>query len=339
MKTTAKNLNYYYLIGIGLLFAVIFVISFSIGKYPVAPNDLIHVLLGKIFGSAKDWSNEVELVIFKIRMPRILAGALIGAGLSAAGAAFQGLFRNPMVSPDLLGASSGAGFGAAVSLFLGLNYVTVTLNSFVCGTVAVILAYLISTRVRQNPTLGMVLAGIMISSLFTSGTSFIKLVADPNNVLPAITYWLMGSIAGVSAEGLRFAAVPIVCGMAVLLVVRWKINLVTMGEDEARSMGVNTKAVRILVILAATLVTAACVSISGLIGWVGLLIPHFARLIVGYDYRVMMPASMLLGAGFLVLVDDFARMLVTSEIPIGVLTAFIGAPFFLSLILKKGGTI
>lgn len=339
MKTYSQIKDIYYLVGLGALFVVVFIISFSIGKYPITPGELIHVVLGKVTGATKNWSDEVELVIFKIRMPRILAGTIIGAGLSAAGASYQGLFRNPMVSPDLLGASSGAGFGAAISLFCGFDYATVALNSFVCGIVAVCLVYAASMRVRQNPTLGMVLAGIMISSLFTSATSFIKLVADPNNVLPAITYWLMGSIAGVSANELLFASVPILFGMLVLLSMRWKINLVTMGEDEARSMGINTKALRIVVVLAATLVTAACVSISGLIGWVGLVIPHFARLMVGYDYRVMLPASMLLGASFLILVDDFARMIVTSEIPIGVLIAFIGAPFFLYLILKRGGSI
>jgi iron complex transport system permease protein len=272
-------------------------------------------------------------------MPRVLAGILIGAGLSAAGAAYQGLFRNPMVSPDVLGASAGAGFGAALSLFMGFGHVAVTVNAFICGIAAVGVAYIISTRARQNPTLGMVLAGIMIGSLFNSGTSFIKLVADPTNVLPTITYWLMGSIAGVRQDDLVLAAVPISGGLLVLFFLRWKMNLLAMGDDEARSMGVNTKAIRIVIVTSATLITAACVSISGLISWVGLVIPHFARMLVGYDYRTMLPVTMLMGASFMLLVDVMARSVVTSEIPIGLLTAVVGAPFFLYLILDRGNRI
>jgi iron complex transport system permease protein len=331
-----KLKNTYYMLGFILLFFAVFTISFWIGKYPISPGELIHVLFSKLTGGVKDWSNEVELVIFKIRMPRVLAGALIGAGLSAAGAAFQGVFRNPMVSPDLLGASSGAGFGAALSLFLGLSHGAVSANAFICGIAAVSIAYLISIRSRQNPILGMVLAGIMISSLFSAATSFIKLVADPNNVLPTITYWLMGSISNMTMEKLKFACFPIMAGLIVLLILRWKINLLTMGEEEARSMGVNSRIIRTVSIVAATLITAACVSISGLIGWIGLVIPHFARLMVGNNYRILLPASMMLGASFLMLVDNFARSIVTTEVPIGILTAFIGAPFFLYLILKKG---
>ncbi|MCL1848042.1 MAG: iron ABC transporter permease [Coriobacteriia bacterium] len=329
----------YYLGALTAVFVVVFLASFTIGKYPVSPVELLHVLIGKLFGSVQDWTNEVELVLFKIRLPRVLAGTLIGAGLAAAGAAYQGLFRNPLVSPDVLGASAGAGFGAALSLFLSLGYALVTANAFICGVAAVGIAYLISTRARQNPTLGMVLAGIMIGSLFSAGISFIKLVADPNNVLPTITYWLMGSVAGVTTQKLLWASGPILCGLVVLLALRWKLNLLAMGEDEARSMGVSTRALRTIIVIAATIITAACVSISGLIGWVGLVIPHFARMLVGHDYRIVIPASMLFGASFLLLVDCVARSLVTAEIPIGILTAFIGAPFFLYLILDKGNRI
>ena len=198
--TTKEKKARYYLGVLCILFAVVFVISFNIGKYPISPVELFHVFIGKLTGAAQDWTNDVELVIFKIRMPRVLAGAMIGAGLAVAGAAYQGLFRNPLVSPDVLGASAGAGFGAALALFLGLGYALVTAHAFVCGVAAVGIAYFISIRARQNPTLGMVLAGIMIGSLFSAGTSFIKLVADPNNILPTITYWLMGSVAGVDRK-------------------------------------------------------------------------------------------------------------------------------------------
>jgi iron complex transport system permease protein len=339
MINTAEKRGRWLVLVAAVMLVVVFVLSFALGKYPVPPDTLLHVLWSKLTNAAKDWPDDIELVIFKIRMPRIFAGALIGAGLSAAGAAYQGLFRNPMVSPDVLGASAGAGFGAAFSLYLGLNFAFVSVNAFICGIIAVGTAYLISTKVKQNPTLGMVLAGIMISSLFTSGTSYIKLIADPDNTLPLITYWLMGSISSIRINELVYASIPILSGMFILFLLRWKMNLVAVGEDEARSMGINTKIMRIIIVSAATMITAACVSISGMIGWVGLVIPHFSRMAVGHDYRVMLPMSMIMGAGFLMIVDNFARMLATLEIPIGILTSFVGAPFFLYLILKRGNNV
>jgi len=336
MTTAREKKGKFYIIAFAVLFAAVFVLSFGIGQYPISPGELLRVFFGKLTAAPQTWSTDVELVIFKIRMPRVLAGAMIGAGLSSAGAAYQGLFRNPLVSPDVLGASAGAGFGAALSIYLGLGYAAVSAGAFIFGILAVGAAYLVSTRARRSLTLGMVLAGIMISTLFSSATSFIKLIADPNNVLPSITFWLMGSIAGVRENRLIWAAVPILGGMLVLMLFRWKLNLLTTGEDEARSMGVNTKTMRVLIVSAATLITSACVAISGLIGWVGLVIPHFARMLVGYDYRVMMPVSMLMGASFMMLVDNIARSVVTAEIPLGILTAFVGAPFFLYLILDRG---
>jgi len=336
MVTVKGKRGKYYIIAFIVLFAVVFVLSFAIGQYPVSPGELIRVLFGRLTGAPKTWANSAEIVIFNIRMPRLLAGALIGAGLSSAGAAYQGLFRNPMVSPDVLGASAGAGFGAAVAIFLGMNYAGISAVAFIGGIAAVGAAYFISTRAHINQTLGMVLAGIMISSLFNSGTSFIKLIADPNSILPAITFWLMGSIAGVREDRLIWAAVPILGGMLVLLIARWRLNLLTMSEPEARSMGVNTKALRFLIVAAATLITSASVAVSGIIGWVGLVIQHFARMLAGHDYRVVTPVSMLMGASFMILVDNFARTIATSEIPLGILTAFVGAPFFLYLIIGRG---
>ena len=255
------------------------------------------------------------------------------------GAAYQGIFKNPMVSPDVLGASSGAGFGAALGLFLSFSYQGVSFLAFVLGLSAVGAVCLISSRVKYNQTLGLVLAGMMISSLFTAAVSFLKLVADPNNTLPVITYWLMGSLASIRPKDLAFAAPWIIGGIIPIYLLRWKINVLTLGEEEARCIGVNTSAVRLAVVLCATLITSAAVSVSGLIGWVGLVIPHFARMLVGSDYRKMLPASLLLGASFLLVVDNFARLLATSEIPIGILTAFVGAPFFLWLILREGNKL
>jgi len=339
MITVKEKNGKLYIAAFAILFVAAFIFSIATGRYPISFVEVVRVIFGRLTNAEQTWTDEVELVIFMIRMPRVLAGALVGAALASAGAAFQGLFRNPLVSPDILGASSGAGFGAALMLLFGMSYAMVSFAAFVCGIVAVGAAYIISTRARRNPTLGMVLAGIMISSLFTAGTSYVRLVADPNDSLPAITFWLMGSVANVRQSNLIWAAIPILCGMLVLLLLRWKLNLLTTGEDEARSMGVNTKVMRILIVSSATLITAASVAISGIIGWVGLVIPHFARLLVGYDYRVVLPVSMLMGATFLMLVDDLSRTIAVSEVPLGVLTAFVGAPFFLYLIIDRGNRI
>ena len=328
-------------------FALVFLLSFVIGRYSVSPWKTVCILfdgllhgLGSIFrqswGLSPFWTSAESAVVLNVRLPRILAAALIGAALSVAGVSYQGMFRNPMVSPDLLGASTGAGFGAALALLLSMNYFAVTCSAFLFGLAAVMLAYLISRRSRMDLTLSMVLAGMMISSLFTSGTSLIKLLADTESQLPAITYWLMGSLTSVRGRDVRFAALPILLGLIHLLLLRWRINLLTLSEAEARSMGVDTRRLRFIVILCATLMTAASVSISGMIGWVGLVIPHFCRILFGYDYRRLLPSSALLGGAFLMLVDDLARTMATSEIPLGILTSFVGAPVFLYLILSGG---
>ena len=322
-----------------VLFAVCFFGSFMLGRYPIEPWTLIRVLASRVIPVTPDWPSQVETVLFNVRLPRVLMAALIGAGLSAAGAAYQGIFKNPMVSPDVLGASSGAGFGAALGLFLSFSYQGVSFLAFVLGLSAVGAVCLISSRVKYNQTLGLVLAGMMISSLFTAAVSFLKLVADPNNTLPVITYWLMGSLASIRPKDLAFAAPWIIGGIIPIYLLRWKCKVRTLGEEEARGIGVNTSAVRLAVVLCATLITSAAVSVSGLIGWVGLVIPHFARMLVGSDYRKMLPASLLLGASFLVVVDNFARLLATSEIPIGILTAFVGAQFFIWLILREGNKL
>ena len=334
-------------------FILVFLLSFVLGRYSVSVGKTVCILLDALlrgmaalvnhfpftdvhWGLTPFWTGAEAAVVLNVRLPRILAAALIGAALSVAGVSYQGMFRNPMVSPDLLGASTGAGFGAALALLLSMNYFAVMCSAFFFGLAAVLLAYLISRRSRMDTTLSMVLAGMMISSLFTSGTSLIKLLADTESQLPAITYWLMGSLTSVRGRDVRFAALPILLGLIPLLLLRWRINLLTLSEAEARSMGVDTRRLRRVVILCATLMTAASVSISGMIGWVGLVIPHFCRILFGYDYRRLLPASALLGGAFLMLVDDLARTMATSEIPLGILTSFVGAPVFLYLILSGG---
>ncbi len=315
------------------LFLALLLASAMLGRYRLSPAELA-ALLGLSDAPVRSGASNV---LFQIRLPRIAAAVLIGAALSAAGAAYQGMFRNPMVSPDILGASTAAGFGAALGILLGADYFGISLTAFVFGLGAVLLAYLVSRFARASETLSLILAGMVVSSLFSAGTSFVKLVADTQEQLPAITYWLMGSLAAVKQRDVLFLLAPFVLGLLPLLLLRWRVNLLTLGEDEAKSLGVNTTALRLVVIVCATLLTAASVAVCGMIGWVGLIVPHLCRMLFGSDYRRLLPASALFGAAFLLLVDDIARLATAGEIPIGILTAFVGAPMFLWLILTGGG--
>lgn len=319
-----------------VIFTVVFFGSFMLGRYPVSPPELMKIILSGIIDIPQSWPDAAENVIFQIRLPRVLAAAIIGAALSLAGVSYQGMFQNPMVSPDILGASSGAGFGAALAILLGAGYMGISVAAFLFGLAAVMLAYGISRVSRINATLAMILAGMMIGSLFTSCTSFVKLVADTEQTLPAITYWLMGSLVSIKPQDVAFAIVPIIAGSVPLFLLKWRMNLLTVGEEEAQAMGINTRTLRLVVIVCATLLTASSVAISGMIGWVGLVIPHFCRMIFGYDYRKIIPASALFGATFLMVVDNIARLATTAEIPLGILTSFVGAPIFVYLILKGG---
>ena len=311
--------------------------SFLLGRYPVPPGELLGILGSKLGLPIEPfWTAQMEAAVWSIRLPRVLLSVLVGACLAAAGASYQGVFQNPMASPDILGASAGAGFGAALMILLGASSVGITLGAFAASLVTVALVFTVSRHARGDRVLGLVLAGIMVSSLFQSGTSFLKLVADPNNQLPQITYWLMGSLSGAKWSDLGFVIGPVLIGLVPLLLMRWQLNVITMGDDEARAMGVNAPRIRLFIVICSTLVTASAVSVSGMIGWVGLVIPHMMRRLVGSDYRYLMPASMLGGGIFLLVVDNVSRNATTSGIPIGILTAFIGAPLFLWLIMGKG---
>ena len=318
-----------------ILFFVIFFASFFIGRYPIKPSQLVLVLLSRVFNIEPTWSKTVESIILNVRLPRILSSAIIGAALSLSGLSYQGMFKNPMVSPDVLGTSAGAGFGASLAILLGLSYFTISFISFAFGLLAVILVTFISSKIMNQRTLALILGGIMISSLFSSATSFVKLVADTDNTLPAITYWLMGSLASVRKSDVYFLLIVTVIGAIPLFLLRWKLNLLTLDEDEAMSLGINTILLRKIVIVCATLMTSASICVGGHIGWIGLVIPHFTRMVVGCDYRVSLPVSILMGSSFLMLVDTISRSLLTSEIPIGILTSFIGAPFFLYLMIRE----
>jgi iron complex transport system permease protein len=305
-------------------------VAFSVGRFPVTPAELLTVLWSKLTGTPHGLPVSVDTVVFNVRGPRIAAAMLVGAALAAAGAAYQGLFRNPLVSPDILGVSTGAALGAVVGIYLSLGVVAIQALAFVAGLGAVAVVYAIGTALRRHdPILVLVLAGIVIGTLLGSCVSLLKYLADPYNQLPAITFWLLGSLASVTLGDVRAIVPGVLLGLVPLILLRWRMNVMTLGEDEARALGVDTRRLRLAVVASATLMTAAVVSISGVVGWIGLLVPHLARFLVGPDFRRLLPASILLGAGYLLGVDTLARTAARIEIPLGVLTAFIGAPFFI----------
>lgn len=318
-----------------VLAALCFIVSLGIGKYIITPVDVVKTLLSPVI-SFDDITYQQWSAIFNMRLPRICGAFLVGAALATAGSAYQGMFQNPLVSPDILGASAGAGFGAALAIYTNQPSVLVTVFAFAGALLAVGIAYLVSRLAKGNATLSLVLGGILVGSLFGACTSYIKLVADTESQLPEITYWLMGGLSSIDAGDVIFALIGIGIGTIPLILLRWRMNVLTLGEDEARSMGVNTHRLRLATIFCATLVTAVAVSISGVIGWIGLVIPHFCRMIFGYDYRRIIPASIFFGGAFLILVDTFARTAASIEIPIGILTAFIGAPIFAYLLIVGG---
>jgi iron complex transport system permease protein len=315
------------------LLAALVLAAFAVGRYPVSPGELATLVQSKLFGTAHGLPATVETVVFGIRGPRILAALLVGAALAASGSAYQGLFRNPLVSPDILGVSAGAAFGAVLGIFLSLDVWAIQGLAFAFGLAAVAAAYAIAASLRgHDPILVLVLAGVVLGALLGACIALVKYLADPYNQLPAITYWLLGSLAAANPGDVRSTILPVLAGLVVLWLLRWRITVLSLGDEEAASLGIRAGRIRALVIAAATLVTAAVVSISGIIGWIGLIVPHVARLLVGPDFRKLLPVAVLLGAGFLLGVDTLARTAARIEIPLGVLTAFVGTPLFLWLL-------
>ncbi len=325
----------------GLILAVLLalllcsvLISFWIGYYPLAPGEVAKAFLSR-FGYRGEVSSQAVTIFWSIRLPRILSAVLIGASLSVAGSVYQGMFRNPLVSPDILGVSSGASLGAALAILNGAPAWLTQIAAFAGGILAVGCSYLISRRSAHSQTLSLVLTGSMIMALCNSGVTMIKYVSDPNDVLQQITFWLMGSLTKTDMGSVILAMGPMVLGLAAVLLFRWRLNLLTLEDEEAQSLGIHVRRYRLLFILASTLLSAAAVCLGGLIGWVGLMIPHMARALVGADHGRLVPACGMLGAAYLLLMDDLARSLLSMELPLGVVTSVMGAPFFVYLIIKR----
>jgi iron complex transport system permease protein len=317
---------------------ILFALALLLGRYPIGPLDVGRSLLSPFFpGLAADIPDVARRLVLRVRLPRALAALLIGASYGGTGTAFQAIFKNPLVDSNILGVTSGAGFGAALALLLLLNNWQVQLFAFAFGLIAVGLAFFGSRLYKTSPLLILTLMGILIGSLFGSLTALLKYMADPLDTLPAITFWLLGSLSSITWAHLPVLVIISILGLFFLWLIRWRLNVLSLGDAEARALGINPTRAKLWIIIAATLMTAAAVSVSGVIGWVGLVIPHAGRLLVGPDHKRLMPASILLGASFLLLIDNIARTLLPGEIPLGVLTGLIGVPV-LALLLRRGRT-
>jgi iron complex transport system permease protein len=315
---------------------VLFFLALFLGRYPLSPGEVVRILLSPLFPDlAAEIPDVARQLVLRIRLPRALAALLIGASFGGTGTAFQAVFKNPLVDSNILGVTSGAGFGAALALLFLEDMWGVQLFAFLFGLLAVALAFFGSRLYRAAPLLVLTLMGVLIGSLFGSLTALLKYLADPLDTLPAITFWLLGSLTGITWGKLTALSLITILGLLFLFLVRWRLNILSLGDEEARALGMNPTRMRIWIILCTTLMTAAAVSVSGVIGWVGLVIPHAGRLLVGTDHKRLMPASISLGASFLLLIDNIARTLLPGEIPLGVLTGLVGVPILI-LLLRRG---
>ncbi len=326
----------WFLVGLILPLGTV-LLSLLIGRYFISIGQLASLIALKLHHQPLGDYAVIDTIIFNVRLPRILSALIIGGALSLSGTVYQSTFRNPMVSPGILGVANGAGFGAAVGILFSMSYFGIQSMAFLFGLIAVGLTYLISAFKKEdgNSILTLVLAGMVISTIFSSFISLTKYIADPDDKLPAITFWLMGSLASITMKEVLITLIPVVAGSIPLFLMRWKLNILAFGDEEAKSMGVNTSLVRLLIIICSTVITAAAIAISGIVGWVGLIIPHICRMISGPNHNTLVPLSVAVGAVYLLIVDDVARTLASIEIPLGIITSLIGAPFFIYLMYQK----
>ena len=324
--------------GVGLALSLVALAAMAIagmlvGTFPVEPRAVAAVLWAAVTGGDAGVADNVRAVVLQVRGPRVIAAVIVGAALASAGAAYQNLFRNPLVSPDILGVAGGCALGAVSGIFLALPIIAIQALAFAGGLAAVGLVLAIGAWVRgHDRVLTLVLTGVVVGSLFGAGIAFAKYVADPYNQLPAITFWLLGSFAGILPRDLWVAIPLIAVGFTLLTLLRWRVNVLALPDDEARALGVEVGRLRLWVIAAATLTTSAGVAIAGVIGWVGLVVPHAARLLVGAEFARVLPVAAVLGATFMLLVDTLGRTVARTELPPGVLTALVGTPVFIWLL-------
>lgn len=306
------------------------ILSLSIGRYELSIDELIAVFSGEAI------SDIHSAVVYNIRLPRVIAAFFVGASLAVAGTAFQSLFRNPLVGPNILGVAAGSGFGAALMIVLFESLIWIQFGAFGFGILAVSMTYFIGSRTNKQSILALVLSGIIVGAIFAALISLIKYGADPEDKLPTIVYWLMGSLSSTSWDDLLFLVPISFVGISILYLLRWKINILSTGEEQAAFLGERVKPLTALIIVAATVITSASVATCGIVGWVGLLIPHIARMIFGANHLTLIPASVLIGGLYMIIVDTIARSVTAAEIPLSILTALIGAPIIGMLIMTKG---
>lgn len=322
-----------FILFIALIFASI--TSISMGRFYISPGDVVLILAQKFFVIEPTWSEQAASVIYTLRLPRVLGAILIGAALALSGASYQSVFKNPLVAPDMLGVSSGACVGAAVAILAGFSQVGIQVGAFIGGILAVFCAVMIPRIIRKDTIVMLVLSGIIVAGLTNSLLGILKYVADADTELPIITYWQMGSLVSVLWENILYNGLPILLCIAFIMLIRWRMNILTLSEEETHMLGKSTTWLRYGVIICATILTACSVCISGTIGWIGLIIPHFSRMLVGSDNKKLLPVTMLLGAVFLLFVDTLSRATMDAEIPLSILTGLIGAPFYFYLLLRQ----
>ncbi len=336
MSKVRKSLSYRRLLG-GMILALILlvILAIGLGRYYISPSCVTLILLSRVLPMEATWEAQAESVIFTLRLPRIIAALLVGSALSLSGASYQGVFKNPLVAPDMLGVSAGACVGASTAILFNSNEGVIQIAAFAGGILAVTLASMIPRLVRNQSMMTLVLAGVIISGLMNSILGLLKYLADPDAQLASITHWQLGSLSSAVWRDVVYVGPPIMIAAVILIIARWKINILSLGENEARSLGTDIRKVRGLIVLCATILTACAVCISGTIGWIGLVIPHLGRMLVGPDNRKLIPISAVLGAIFLLLIDTLARNLTSAELPLSILTGLIGAPFYFYLLMSQ----
>jgi len=327
----------HYIINLLALNALFFITSLFLGRYSILADKVWEVIRHPLSYALNEQTHLAGIVLFQVRLPRILIAMLVGAGLGITGASFQGIFRNPLVSPFILGVSSGGGFGAALAILLFEDSRMIQIFAFFFGMIAVSITYFIARLGDRFSTYSLVLAGVVVGSFFSALISLLKYVADIYTKLPAIVFWLMGSLASVKTSDMMTTAPVIIICVGMLIALRWRFNILSLGSDEAKGLGINTMALYGIIITCSTLIAASIVAIAGIIGWVGLVVPHLCRMIVGADHERLLPASALMGSAYMLVVDDLARIITTQEIPLGIVTAIIGAPFFAYLLKRSQG--